>query len=81
MKFGCMGDGVNLCSRLEELNKRYSTQVIISHATHELHDVASAFLCRPLDYVAVKGSNLGTMVFEVMARAEVRWYTAIYVCV
>ena len=34
MKYGIMGDGVNLASRLEELNKKYSTRIIISENTY-----------------------------------------------
>ncbi len=34
MEYGILGDGVNLASRLEELNKRYSTNIIISEDTY-----------------------------------------------
>lgn len=35
MKYGAIGDAVNLASRLESLNKRYETSIIISSSTYE----------------------------------------------
>jgi len=35
MKYGVLGDGVNLASRLEELNKRYKTKIMISINTEK----------------------------------------------
>ena len=68
MKYGVLGDGVNLASRLEELNKRYSTRMMISINTYTKKSVKDTFLIRPLDVVAVKGKSQGTAVFEVMGR-------------
>jgi adenylate cyclase len=68
MKYGVLGDGVNLASRLEELNKRYKTKIMISINTEKKKKVQNFFLTRPLDLVAVKGKKTGTAVFEVLGR-------------
>jgi class 3 adenylate cyclase len=68
MKYGVLGDGVNLASRLEELNKRYTTRVLVSNDTHKEPGVASSYITRPVDLVVVKGKKLPTKVHEVMGR-------------
>merc|ERR1719498_1630024 len=68
MKYGVLGDGVNLASRLEELNKRYKTRTMISINTFNKELVKKNFLIRPLDLVAVKGKSQGTGVYEVIGR-------------
>jgi len=70
MKYGVLGDGVNLASRLEELNKRYKTKIMISISTEKKKKVQTFFLTRPLDLVAVKGKSTGTAVFEVLGRRK-----------
>jgi class 3 adenylate cyclase len=62
MKYGVLGDGVNLASRLEELNKRYVTKVLISDSTFSEPGVEEKFVTRPLDMVVVKGKKLPTKV-------------------
>ena len=57
MKYGVLGDGVNLASRLEELNKRNASKIMISINTFNKKKVNEAFLIRPLDVVAVKGKS------------------------
>ncbi|KAJ3038925.1 hypothetical protein HK097_002995 [Rhizophlyctis rosea] len=64
LNYTCLGDTVNLASRLEGLNKRYSTSIIISHAVRiELED---HFVLRPLDYVAVKGKTVAVKCYELI---------------
>ncbi|CAL1155968.1 unnamed protein product [Cladocopium goreaui] len=65
MKFGCMGDPVNLASRLEGLCKVYDAGIIVSGTTYD--SIAnSGFICRKLDLVQVKGRKEPVMVYEVM---------------
>eukprot|EP00002_Diphylleia_rotans_P039315 TRINITY_DN9093_c0_g1_i1.p1 TRINITY_DN9093_c0_g1~~TRINITY_DN9093_c0_g1_i1.p1 ORF type:complete len:624 (+),score=121.78 TRINITY_DN9093_c0_g1_i1:409-2280(+) len=64
MKYGAVGDAVNLASRLEGLNKKYGTQIIISDATYQA--VGAEFFCRSLEKVVVKGRIQKVEVFEVL---------------
>jgi len=66
MKYGVLGDGVNLASRLEELNKRYKTDAMISEDVLKEPGVSDTFLVRPLDVVVVKGRSEPTRIYEVL---------------
>jgi len=66
MKYGVLGDGVNLASRLEELNKRYKTECMISEDVLEEPQVADLFHVRPLDLVCVKGRARPSRIYQVM---------------
>jgi len=68
MKFGCMGDAVNLASRLEGLSKLYGTQIICSEDTLEGCAHAADFLLRELDLVQVQGKTIPKRIFEVIAQ-------------
>lgn len=66
MKFGCIGDDVNLASRLESLCKLYGVGILCSEATHLSLLPSSGVLCRRLDCVRVKGKSQPTTIFEVL---------------
>jgi adenylate cyclase len=68
MSFTALGDGVNLASRLEGLNKQYGTTILVSDAVYE--DTKGAFAFRLLDVVAVKGRTRGVRVYELLGRAD-----------
>eukprot|EP00933_Yihiella_yeosuensis_P004353 TRINITY_DN10871_c0_g1_i1.p1 TRINITY_DN10871_c0_g1~~TRINITY_DN10871_c0_g1_i1.p1 ORF type:complete len:926 (-),score=98.97 TRINITY_DN10871_c0_g1_i1:421-3198(-) len=67
MKFGCMGDGVNLASRLEGLCKRYDVGILCSGCTRAKLSKSLGFLCRRLDLVQVKGRQEATSIYEVVS--------------
>jgi len=66
MKFGCMGDTVNLANRLEDLCKRYGAGIICSSSTYSKLNPDGGFLCRRLDRVQVKGRHEATEILEVL---------------
>jgi adenylate cyclase len=68
MSFTALGDGVNLASRLEGLNKHYGTTVLVSEAVRE--DAKEVFAFRLVDVVAVKGRTRGVRVYELLGRAD-----------
>jgi class 3 adenylate cyclase len=66
MKFGCMGDPVNLASRLEGLCKNYGTGVMCSGATFDSLVSAAGLVCQYIDLVQVKGRSQATRVYSVL---------------
>jgi len=62
LSYTCLGDGVNLASRLEGLNKQYGTTVLVSEAVRR--DAGDGFAFRLVDLVAVKGKREGVRIHE-----------------
>ncbi|MCT4616922.1 MAG: adenylate/guanylate cyclase domain-containing protein [Candidatus Gracilibacteria bacterium] len=60
-----IGDGVNLASRLEAINKYYGTYICISESVFEV--VKDDFIFRELDFIAVKGKEKGIKIYELLA--------------
>ena len=65
--YTCIGDTVNLASRLEGVNKHYRTRILIDDETRRL--AGDAIVVRELDTVQVKGREEGTPIFEVLGMA------------
>ena len=65
--YGAIGDQVNLTSRLEGLNKTYSTEIMVSDDTAQL--VPGMFILRELDLVRVKGRKQALRIHELLATA------------
>merc|ERR1712137_797266 len=56
MKYGVVGEESEIPARLEEMNKNYSTKMLISHATYSKIN-PNAFIIRPIDYIWLGGSE------------------------
>ncbi len=67
LNYTAIGAGVNLASRLEGLNKRYGSPVIVSAGTAM---AAPLFLYLPLDRVRVKGKLEPVDIFEPLCELE-----------
>ncbi len=62
LNYTALGDSVNLANRLEQANKIYKTNIIISeHTHHNLHD---SFPLRFLDSVLVRGRQGAIKIYE-----------------
>lgn len=72
MKYGIVGEDGHLPSKLEELNKTYSTKVLISRAVFEriMQDPSHEddFITRPVDYIRLRphASSEPELIFEVL---------------
>jgi class 3 adenylate cyclase len=64
LSYTVMGDGVNVASRLEGLNKHFGTTVCISDEV--VAAVKSEIICRPLRTMRVKGRASAFMVYELL---------------
>jgi adenylate cyclase len=70
MNYTAIGDGINLASRLEGLNKQYGTTIITSDRIFE--DARAHFDFRLLDWVAVKGKTDAIKIYELLSEKNAK---------
>jgi len=68
MSYTALGDGVNIASRLEGINKVYGTTISVSGSIHDA--ISQQFLMRPLGRAALKGRNEPILIYELMGTLE-----------
>ncbi|GMT49342.1 MAG: hypothetical protein IEMM0008_0881 [bacterium] len=68
MNYTIMGDNVNLGSRVESVNKMYTTEIIITEYTYEM--VKDMVICRELDLIRVKGKEKPVKIYELLGINE-----------
>jgi hypothetical protein len=64
LSYTAMGDGVNVASRLEGLNKIFHTTICISDSVYD--EVSDRIIARPLRPVSGKGRQSRFMVYELL---------------
>eukprot|EP00741_Cyanophora_paradoxa_P007378 tig00001127_g7137.t1 len=67
LNYTVLGDRVNIAARLEPLNKRYGTSILVSGDVATLPEVRDRFLTRLVDKVVLKGRSGATFVHELVA--------------
>ncbi|QBF34007.1 adenylate/guanylate cyclase domain-containing protein [Thalassococcus sp. S3] len=68
MSYTVLGDGVNVASRLEAMNKTYGTRICISHTVYR---EAGEILCtRPIGDVTIKGRRGSVTIYELLGAFE-----------
>lgn len=68
MKYGVVGENSNIPARLEELNKTYGTNNLMSEATFS-RLALGAFVVRPIDYIHLRKAELQSEpVYQVLGR-------------
>jgi len=82
LNYTAIGDNVNVASRLEQLNKVYGTDIIISEDSYRI--VSQHFIFRRLDKVVVKGRVTSHYIYELMAEKnaedaeQIKAFCAVY---
>jgi adenylate cyclase len=67
--YTCLGDSVNLASRLEGQSKPYHVKLVIGQRTYEL--VKDEYLCLELDCLAVKGKTEGVNIYTIVDKNSI----------
>jgi len=69
MDYTVIGDGVNVAARLEQANKQFGTQTLISAATVKL--LKQDYHLRELDLLRLRGKSTPVPIFEVLGDANI----------
>lgn len=69
INYTVIGDNVNIASRLEGINKRYGSSIIVSESTYK--KVSNDFTLRELDTITVKGKKKAIKIYELLWHKEV----------
>ncbi len=64
LSYTVMGDGVNIASRLEGINKDYGTSICVSNAVFK--ESGERLWLRPMDMAAVKGRKGEFLIYELL---------------
>ncbi|ABC91467.1 adenylate cyclase protein [Rhizobium etli CFN 42] len=68
--YSCLGDSVNLASRLEGASKNYGVALLLGEETARL--VADAYIIVELDRIIVKGRTVPSPIFTVVHKADAK---------
>jgi adenylate cyclase len=64
LSYTVMGDGVNLASRLEGINKEFGTKICVSHSIFK--EAGERLWLRPIDQIFVRGRKSGVVIYELV---------------
>ena len=64
LSYTVMGDGVNIASRLEGINKDYDTRICVSHSLFK--EAGERLWVRPIDMITVKGRKGEILIYELI---------------
>jgi adenylate cyclase len=64
LSYTVMGDGVNIASRLEGINKNYGTKICVSHSVYK--EAGERLWLRPIDKIRVKGRESEFLIYELL---------------
>jgi adenylate cyclase len=64
LSYTVMGDGVNVASRLEGINKDYDTRICVSHSLFK--EAGERLWVRPIDTITVKGRKGEILIYELV---------------
>lgn len=68
VNYTCIGDSVNVASRLEEATRRTGTDILISDSTYQ--EVKGVFICKKITNLKVKGKDELLTVYSVIKRGQ-----------